>query len=388
MSASPRCSSCSRAYSRTVSRSANRGSPPVPCRCVSRLFSTSDATDRRGVASQTASAASSVKPPAKTERRANDALLVEIEQAEAPVDRGAKRSMALRRVARAAGQDRKPLLQPLEQLRRRKQLHARGRELDRERQVVEARADLRDDGASRRSGRSRGGLRAPARRRARRRRRWGAAARGTPARPPDEAESGSSRDDLRARRCSEPAAELGRRLDDALDVVEDEQDRACRAGSRRPFPTSSRPPAFLQARGSAQPPARPAPMSLTSARSTKKTPSSYSSSTSAASWIARRVLPVPPGPVSVRIRARDRRPRVSVSSRSRPTSGAACTGRLVVPPVERPQRREVGGQAVADRADGAAAGVSGPSGDARRGPGASPGPQSSAVAEETTTWPP
>ena len=80
-----------------------------------------------------------------------------VEQLVAPVDRRAQRALALRQVAGAAGEERQPLLEPFEQLRRRERLHPRGGELERERQVVEAAADR-----SRRPRRPRSRARPPA----------------------------------------------------------------------------------------------------------------------------------------------------------------------------------------------------------------------------------
>ncbi len=70
--------------------------------------------------------------------------------------------------------------------------------------------------------------------------------------------------------------------------------------------------------------------SLRGARSTKKTPSGNASSTAAATWRAKRVLPVPPGPVSVSkwVCGSCRRSRTAATSRSRPMKGVRCTGRL------------------------------------------------------------
>jgi hypothetical protein len=60
-------------------------------------------------------------------------------------------------------------------------------------------------------------------------------------------------------------------------------------------------------------------------------PSGYWSDTSAAAWSARRVFPVPPGPVSVSTRTSSRvsRAATSSSSRSRPTKDVEGTGRFV-----------------------------------------------------------
>jgi hypothetical protein len=60
----------------------------------------------------------------------------------APGDRRAQRSLPLGCGAGAAGEQGQPELEPFEKHRRRERLHARGSELDRERQAVEARADL------------------------------------------------------------------------------------------------------------------------------------------------------------------------------------------------------------------------------------------------------
>ena len=62
---------------------------------------------------------------------------------------------------------------------------------------------------------------------------------------------------------------------------------------------------------------------------TNHTPSGNSSARPAATCSASRVLPVPPGPVSVRSRVVPRRARVSSSSRSRPTNEVSSVGRLL-----------------------------------------------------------
>jgi hypothetical protein len=67
-----------------------------------------------------------------------------VEQVVAPLDRGLERPLALRRVARAGGQERKSAVEAGKQRGRAEELRARGRELDRERQAVEPSADLRD----------------------------------------------------------------------------------------------------------------------------------------------------------------------------------------------------------------------------------------------------
>ena len=91
----------------------------------SRLWSTSDESDREHVDAggrsprrPTASAASSVKPPTKTARR-RKSLLLRRQQVVAPGDRVAHRPLARRLVARPAGQERQPPVQPGQQRRRR-----------------------------------------------------------------------------------------------------------------------------------------------------------------------------------------------------------------------------------------------------------------------------
>ena len=66
------------------------------------------------------------------------------EQVVAPVDRRAESLLPRRLVARAAREQLEAALQPGEQRLRREQLRPRGRQLDRQRQTVEADADLRD----------------------------------------------------------------------------------------------------------------------------------------------------------------------------------------------------------------------------------------------------
>ena len=90
---------------------------------------------------QTASATSSEQPPANTPSRASERLLGRLEQVVAPVDRVAERALPRRQIVGAAGEQVEPLLEPAEDRLRREQLDARGRELDRERQAVEAAAD-------------------------------------------------------------------------------------------------------------------------------------------------------------------------------------------------------------------------------------------------------
>ncbi|HEX5506478.1 MAG TPA: hypothetical protein VFW96_27925, partial [Thermomicrobiales bacterium] len=75
-----------------------------------------------------------------------EGALVLVQQGLAPGDRGAEGPLARGEVGRAAGQHRQPARQPGEQRRRRQQRHARGGELERQRQAVQPGAD-RGDGA-------------------------------------------------------------------------------------------------------------------------------------------------------------------------------------------------------------------------------------------------
>ncbi len=93
---------------------------------------------------QTASAASSVKPPAKTLSSANSRCGRRVEQVVAPVDRAAQGLLAARDVARAGAEEVEPAREAVEDRGGGEDLDAGGGELDRERQAVEARADLLD----------------------------------------------------------------------------------------------------------------------------------------------------------------------------------------------------------------------------------------------------
>ncbi len=89
------------------------------------------------VASVTASAASSVQPPAKTASRAKRLLLVGVEQLVAPLDRRAQGLLA--RVDAAARLEQvEPARKAVEQLRRARARARGGRELERERQLLES----------------------------------------------------------------------------------------------------------------------------------------------------------------------------------------------------------------------------------------------------------
>ncbi len=73
-------------------------------------------------------------------------LLPGVEELVAPFDRGPHRLLAERQVAGAAAEHRQPALEPPEERLRREQVEAGRRQLDRQREAVEAPADLRHGG--------------------------------------------------------------------------------------------------------------------------------------------------------------------------------------------------------------------------------------------------
>ncbi len=93
---------------------------------------------------------------------AEQALLGVAQQLVAPVDRLAQRLLPHRQVGAAAGEQGQPPFEAAEHLRRREDADPRRRQLDGERQPVEAGADLRDRGRRcRRSGRTPAAARRP-----------------------------------------------------------------------------------------------------------------------------------------------------------------------------------------------------------------------------------
>ena len=253
---------------------------------------------------------------------------------------------------------------------RRQQPDARRRQLDRQRQAVQAGADLGDGRGvlvgQREVGSDR---RAPARRTARRPaycesasgRRSPAGVRAAPAAAPAYSCSPRRLQRLPAghqhREAGTGRQQLGhdrRGGQDLLEVVEQQQDGPPPqvAPSGRPAigrpPTSRTPSAWAMVDGTSA-------GSEIGASSTRNTPCSKSSSRSAATWRPRRVFPVPPGPVSVTsrtpsleqqlahrrpVRARARAGRSGGSGgcagarRARPAAGSRRAG-----PGRRPGRR-------------------------------------------------
>ena len=133
-----------------------------------------------------------------------------------------------------------------------------------------------------------------------------------------------------SRRCSQLSSTSSRRLGRSASVSVATSGRP--GSSRTPTAAAT---AWGTRAGSARAPS-----------SASHTPSGWASRASAATWSARRVLPVPPGPVSVSSRVASRSRRTSACSRSRPTKLVSCRGRLC-------------GSASSVRSDGNSAGRSG-----------------------------
>ena len=129
------------------------------------------------------------------------------------------------------------------------------------------------------------------------------------------------------RRRPEQVGDDRRGLDHLLEVVEDEQhvplgqplDELVARRLRPPSPTRPNVVAILDATR---------PGSRTGSSGHEPVPSAYSWATLAASCSDRRVLPVPPGPVSVSRRVVASSSAPPASSASRPTKLVSCVGRL------------------------------------------------------------
>ena len=138
---------CSSANSRIVSSIPNRGSPPIPSDCRTRLFSTSDpsVSSTSPSTSPRAHLLDCLEPRAAHEHRqaGEQRPLRLFEHVVAPRDRAAQGLLALGEVAGAAGEQSETVLEPAEHRLRREDSDARRRQLDGQRQAVEAHADLR-----------------------------------------------------------------------------------------------------------------------------------------------------------------------------------------------------------------------------------------------------
>ena len=238
--------------------------------------------------------------------------------------------MALGEVAARAGDERRGARRAARRSRQREQLDARGDQLDRERQPVEPLDDLaRDrgipvDGAVGADGER--PLHEQVERLVDGERRQRVLALAADAQR------------LAARR---EHAQAGRRLQQPRDVAAPRRApaRSCRAPAARAAPRAAGRSSARAARRAAprrrargRSPASTRPGSRTAASGTKKTPFANAAATRSPAATARRVLPVPPGPVTVRSRVSPlpSSSATSPSSRPRPMSGVAGVGRLVL----------------------------------------------------------
>ena len=99
--------------------------------------------DQTGQAIQDVAAADGLdlrKPRATSEHRepTKQRACRRVEEVVAPADRPAQRALAVREIARARREEIERVAEPLQDRFRWKDLHARGRELDRERKAIEA----------------------------------------------------------------------------------------------------------------------------------------------------------------------------------------------------------------------------------------------------------
>ena len=123
-------------------READARRPSTSLRTRLQPTSASRSREERRAGSAIARASSSDAPSAKTASAPCSSRWLVAQAPVAPVDRRAQRSLALREVDRALHLEREPLAERAQDLRRREDAEARGDELDRERQPVEATADL------------------------------------------------------------------------------------------------------------------------------------------------------------------------------------------------------------------------------------------------------
>ena len=270
------------------------------------------------------------------EARERDAL-VRAEQVVAPADRRRESALARRRVARTGGEEVRFPFEAREDLGRREQLRARGRELDRERQSVEPAADLRDFRCAGRVELETGIDRLRPRREQPQRvglnerleRKVGV--RGVEGRhrilalrrePQRRAARGQ---DPQARGRGEQIADEGRSREDLLEVVQDEEHSLLAQVLDHAFgqvPLTLAHTERLGDRGHQE-------LRVRDRREAdEQAPSRSSGSSSCATASPSLVLPVPPAPVRVTSRApssRNSAPTAASSSR-RPTSWVAGTG--------------------------------------------------------------
>ena len=289
--------------------------PKRPSARVSRLWSASAAMPSSASRPQTGSAAASVKPPVKTPSSREQPLGVRRRagRSSSRSRRAASAGAAGRRAGRA--EQIEPAREPVEDLLGGEDLDAGGGELDRQRQPVEAAADLGDM-------------------RSRRRRRRGSTAR---ARRWNRATAGSAASGPSASSCSAASCSGAR-----LVTTSFERGDAGRIALRA-FAASSSCSKLSTTISSSRPAVSPTACSSSAATSagsssaasvTKRAPSANRSPSRCASSSAKRVLPIPPGPVSVSSRTsgvgeqrlRGRQILVAAEQRRRRAAAAAAAG--------------------------------------------------------------
>ena len=257
-----------------------------------------------------------------------EVLLLGLEQLVAPVDRGPQRLLACRSVGGAADEEGEPLVEALEDGLRRQQPDAGGCQLDRERQAVESGADRGDDlrrlGVDREARLDGAGPGLEQLRRVARRERLervlllagdAEAARlvRTSRERPAAAANLASSGEAAGTRCSTLSS--SRRSSASRSRCSTSS-----SGERAPLSRSPSAWAIVEATSDG---------SRSGASATKWTPSSKPGAARAASSSARRVLPVPPGPVIVSsgLPGPPIRAARSASSRPRPTRAVGGRGR-------------------------------------------------------------
>ena len=243
-----------------------------------------------------------------------DPLLVVVQEVVRPGDRRTQRLLAAdRRLGRRCSRSRRSP-EALDELPRREHARSRGGELDRQRQVVEAAAELLDR-----------------RRRPQRRERaaeeldrvrLGERRHGVLDLAADAQQLAARHEQAQVRTRLDQPRELGRRVDHLLEVVEQQQQLALAdvLAQARPSPRASARSSRARARDRAASRARPRRRRLR-----------YSGTSSAAASSASRVLPEPPGPVSVtqaravaRATRAPRRARAPARRTSSPAAAGSC----------------------------------------------------------------
>ena len=213
--------------------------PAAPTSIRTRLLSARDSRPvstsipRSPSGSATDQAASAVQPLAKTASRANSRRSSGAQQLVAPGDRPAQRALSLGQVARAAGEVEAPA-EPLEDRRRAHDPDAGRRELEREREPVEAFADRPDRRPSRpRRRRGPGGASGRDPRTGRCPPSTSSGGIGCP-RSPGDPQQLPARHEQAQVRCSadEPGHDVGAGRQELLEVVEQRGARFGRAGAR------------------------------------------------------------------------------------------------------------------------------------------------------------